>query len=44
MPSSSVKLAFAHSSGDVVRVDRGQEVTPLVQLAGLHWKRSQRLL
>jgi hypothetical protein len=39
LTDASVKLALAHSSGDVVHVDRGQEVTPLFQLAGLHLKR-----
>ncbi len=38
LTDASVKLAFAHTSGDIVRVDRGQEVTPLIQLAGIHWK------
>jgi hypothetical protein len=38
LTDASVKLAFTHTSGDIVRVDRGQEVTPLIQLAGIHWK------
>jgi hypothetical protein len=38
LTDASVKLAMAHTSGDIIRVDRGQEVTPLFQLAGIHWR------
>jgi len=38
LTDASVKLGFAHTSGDIIRVDRGQEVTPLFQLVGIHWK------
>ncbi len=38
LTDASIKLAVAHYSGDIVRVDRGEAVTPIFQLAGIHWK------